>query len=89
MTDRERLLACRTEEEWKWWIEGVMLGQVWTNSYSCLFCQTFRDSRINCNDCQGKKVDKIRRGGFCTRKYKSNYDQYVAAWDRLRRAGIV
>lgn len=94
MTDRDRLLACRTEEEWKWWIEGKMLGVHWEGRWYCLFCIASVDKykynfNCNCNECQGKIIDKEGRGGFCNTKYKSKSDRYIAGWDRLCRAGIV
>jgi hypothetical protein len=48
MTDRERLLACRTEEEWQRWIETEMLH---FDLGKCLFCRAFAD---DCEKCEGK-----------------------------------
>lgn len=80
VTDGERLRACREPEEWKWWIEGVMLGEFRDGNYlnpaDCLFCC----AHIWCHQC-----NEIG----CTNEYPANSDRYFAGWDRLRRAGIV
>jgi hypothetical protein len=80
MTDRDRLLACRTEEEWQWWIEGALLGEI--DWHSCLFCKIFRNSSFE-NPCNADHA-------VCNCLYLNPKSlRLFAGWHRLHRAGIV
>lgn len=85
MTDRERLLACRTEEEYEMWLWSLILQDKEDRedeNYICLICVAMGP---NCYPCSAFKPFSIK--GNCTISPLS--ERYYLAWDRLRRAGIV
>lgn len=78
--DRKQLLACRTEEEWQWWIEKLLLEGELRPDHDCLFCLTYEK---NCFACMNDILVN------CISYYHNFSTRYFAGWDRLRRAGIV
>ena len=89
MDDRQRLLACRTAEEWLAWIGRK---RIWSSG--CLFCEAYKINEVQkdcltcCPDTEGRKYDESKPGTRCCQG-RSGEEMIEAAWDRLRRAGIV
>lgn len=94
-TDRARLLACRTEEEWQWWIEGEMLQDDSEYPYrndGCLFCTTIDGNYpfVGCRDCISVSNPSLYPPcSVITGIYRSLSERNFAGWDRLKAAGIV